>query len=522
MSVGLPRPVYGSGIRKSGQVAFGGYDHRKGTGDGSIWDMTNMSAAQYPLLTTRERRRGLQQISRPNGIIAGDKLYWMDGEQLYEDGVQIATLADSPKQMCFLGNRLIIFPDKVCYDTASGELTRMEAAWSGEAQIRDGTYAGVSAMNNTICSSGTDWAALFRAGDAVSISGSSTETNNKTAIIREIDGDELRFYENTFSTETEAQLTVSRTVPELDFIFQHQNRLWGCKGDSIWCSKLGDPFNFYVFDGLSTDSFNVDVGSAGDFTAAISYRGYPCFFKEDVIYKVYGDRPASYQVVDSVSMGVAAGSGRSLAVAGETLFYLHRSGITAYTGGIPQSIAAPFGGVQYRNAVGGSDGIRYYVSMEDLQGLHQLFVYDTRHNLWHREDGLAVEGFAWLDGLHALTDRELTLIGGQSRMPAQYTEEPLCSRVEFGDITGSTTDRKGVSKLRLRVELEEGASLSVLIRFDSEAKWKVCKTITAQSKRSVTVPIIPRRCDHFRIALEGVGGWTLHAMTTESYTGSDR
>ena len=78
------------------------------------------------------------------------------------------------------------------------------------------------------------------------ISGATTHTeNNKTAIIREIDGDNLRFYENTFTISDGGDsetLQLSRTVPELDYICENENRLWGCKGDTIYASKLGDIF----------------------------------------------------------------------------------------------------------------------------------------------------------------------------------------------------------------------------------------------------------------------------------------
>ena len=85
----------------------------------------------------------------------------------------------------------------------------------------------------------------------------------------------------------------------------------GCgaaKGDTVYASKLGDPFNWNVFDGLSTDSYAVDVGSAGDFTACCSYLGYPCMFKEEHIYKVYGDKPSNFQVMGSASWGWKRGA----------------------------------------------------------------------------------------------------------------------------------------------------------------------------------------------------------------------
>ena len=158
----------------------------------------------------------------------------------------------------------------------------------------DGTYAGEEAKGNTVfCeTAGFDWSDYFNPGDGVTISGASAEGNNKTAVVREIEDGALRFYENCFVTGGGSQsVTVKRAVPDMDFLCENENRLWGCKGDTIYACKLGDIFNWNVFDGVATDSYAADVASTGDFTACASYLGYPCFFKEEHIYKVYGDRP---------------------------------------------------------------------------------------------------------------------------------------------------------------------------------------------------------------------------------------
>ena len=82
---------------------------------------------------------------------------------------------------------------------------------------------------------------------------------------------------------------------------------------------------------------------------------------------------------------MAEGSGRSLAVAGEMMFYLSRSGPVAYSGGVPADIGTVFG-QPFKDGVGGSDGLRYYLSMKDGLNDWHLFVYDTRTGLWYRED----------------------------------------------------------------------------------------------------------------------------------------
>lgn len=523
MSIGLPSMAYADGIRKYKQTEFGGYNHTLAAQDGELWDMQNMSSDLYPLLSPRKPRYLLRTLTAPNGFFAKDGLYWVDGTGFYADGTKRGTVTSGRKQFAAIGAHIVILPDKAYYNRDTGVFGSMEKSWSGTASFKDGTYAGEQAAGNTIYASGVTWASYFNVGDAVTISGSAKAENNKTAVIREIEGNYLRFYENCFTNAESEKLTLARTVPDLDYICENENRLWGCKGDTIYCSKLGDIFNWNVYDGLATDSFAVDVGSAGDFTGCCSFLGYPCFFKEENIYKVYGDKPSNFQVMGSASLGVEAGSHGSLAIAGEVLFYLARTGIVAYSGGIPQSVAAPFGTDRYRNAVAGSDGTKYYVSMEDMSGKHTLFVYDTRTNLWHKEDEREIVGFGWNSELYFLDGTgKLWLNGNAREVPAGATQEAAVESIaEFGDFVEGNPNRKGTAKIQVRMELDAGASVTISMQFDTDGVWRDVSTLAATAKRSFYLPIIPRRSDHFRIKIKGTGGWRLYSLVRENYSGSE-
>jgi len=550
----LPGMVYSDGIRKYKSTQFRGYDHRIGAENGSLWDMTNLTGDYYPVLAPRLPRYHVRKLTKPNGMCCYDGVYWVDGTSFCtenEDGTAqvLGQVTDSRKQFACLGAYIIILPDKAIYDRLNDTFGYLEAeAEVTDAQIRTGTFAEEEAVGNTISSATVDFSEYFKAGDAVKIEGISDpayEPNATMPIIREIGtnavtGDsELRFLENTFFDDPEQQaltgesITISRPVPDMDFICENENRLWGCKGDHIYASKLGDPYNWNVFDGLASDSYQVDVGSAGDFTACASLLGYPVFFKEEHIYKVYGDRPSAYQVMGSASLGVERGSHGSPAIAGEVMFYLARTGIVAYSGGIPQSIAAAFGTERYRDAVGGSDGTKYYVSMQDTAGAWHLFVYNSATGLWHREDGRQIIGFGWDEELYMLDAAGDMWVMGNARAPkSRWTREddesPLESVAEFGDFTeessyrsGAEPNKKGTAKLQLRAELEAGASLAIDMKFDSVGQWEEVSVLQTTVKRSFYLPIIPRRSDHFRIRLRGQGQWRLFSLVREHYVGSE-
>lgn len=526
----LPKMRHEDGIRKQQTVSFGGLNHTLGARDGEIWAMKNMTSDHHPVLASRQSRYHLTTLDKPNGLYAHDGLFWVDGTDFFWDGENVCTLSDSEKTFASLGAYIVILPDRIAYNRLTHEVKPIEAAWTGSVTIQDGTYAGEEAKANTIYGEGVDWASLFQVGDAVTISGCTAHTeNNCTPIIREIDGAYLRFYENTFvineGGDTESGVTIQRTMPDMDFLIENENRLWGCKGDTIYASKLGDPFNWNVFDGLATDSYAVNVGSAGDFTAAFSYLGYPCFFKEEYIYKVYGYKPSNFQVMSSASLGVETGSHHSLAIAGEILFYLSRAGVVAYSGGIPQTISGPLGTQRYRNGVAGSDGRKYYISMQDQEDNWHLFVYDTQHKIWVQEDDSHALRFAWNGALYlqeADDAGRVWLCGNPREIPAGATVEgPVESMVEFADFVEYSPSKKGTSKLQVRVELDENSTLDVDVQFDSDGVWHRVKTLTATVKGSFVLPIIPRRSDHFRIRLSGRGNWKLWSLVRESYIGSD-
>lgn len=525
---GLPEMIYSDGIRKYQTVVFGGYNHTLAAGDGEIYDMKNMCSEFYPLLSPRRRRYLLRQLAKPNGMYARDGLFWVDGTGFYADGVKKGDVEDSRKIFAGMGKYVIMLPDKVAYDREAETIVSIERSWTGSAKIQDGTYSGETAKANTIYASGVNWEDLFNVGDAVEISGATVHPeNNKTIIIREIDGENLRFYENSFvinsGGDQETALTLARKMPDMDFICENENRLWGCKGDTIYASKLGDPFNWNVFDGVATDSYAVSVGSAGDFTGCVSYLGYPCFFKDQAIYKVYGDKPSNYQVMSSASLGAAPGNERSFAIAGEILFYLSRVGIVSYSGGVPQSIADPFGSQRFTGAVAGSDGVNYYVSMQDQDNTWGLFVFDTNKNLWEKEDQVQVLDFGWDTELYFLAaDGKLWMNGNARTIPdGAQLEEAVESFVEFGDFVEGNPNQKGTSKLQIRMELGDGARVTVSMLFDSVGEWTDVATLTTDKKRSYYLPIIPRRSDHFRIKFSGVGEYKVYSLVRENYSGSE-
>ena len=336
---------------------------------------------------------------------------------------------------------------------------------------------------------------------------------------------------NKVVTQKAAQGTVAvaRLMPVMDFIVESNNRLWGChygttaKGEvvnEIYASKLGDFKNWDCFMGLSTDSYVASCGTDGPFTGAVSYLGYPLFFKENCIHKVYGDYPANYQIQVTNCRGVQKGSDKSLAVVNETLFYKSANSVCAYDGSLPVEMSSAFGDVRYSDAVACAYGNKYYIDMKAADDTYHLFVYDTAKGMWHKEDNIHVDSFCpYKNEIYAIdydTGNIVTMFGSGT-----MDSEKVPWMVETGLIGMSMPDMKYISKLLVRMSLEVGAKVEISIQYDSIGDWERVCQMTATSLRSFAVPIRPRRCDHFRIRIVGEGDCRIYSITKTIEQGSD-
>ena len=313
----------------------------------------------------------------------------------------------------------------------------------------------------------------------------------------------------------------------MDFVCQCQNRLWGCRYglqegrvvNEIYASALGDFKNFRQFLGLATDSWTASVGSDGPWTGAVNYLGHPLFFKEERIHTVTVSPIGAHRLEETPCRGVQKGSHRSLCVLGESLYYKSRGDVCVWQGGFPQSISAPLGDVDYGDAVGGTIGGLYYLSMRSPEGWH-LFTYDARRGLWYREDDFHAQGFAAAGGelyaLEAGTGKLWALLGSRGEQ-----EETLPWMAETGLLHYETADRKYLSRFNLSLQMEPGASLTIYLRYDSSGDWIESGTVRLAGTGTATVPIRPRRCDHLQMRLVGRGEAKVFALTKVLEIGSD-
>lgn len=551
---------------------FGGYNHNLRIREGEWYDETHMSAMEYPLLRTSPSRAEVRSVTDPGGILAKDNMAIVTGTNISfgEYNIDLG-LTSGPKQLISMGAYLIVWPDKKYLNTqdlsdyGSLEESRTTASTVSVTLCRqDGTSYGsytISATAPTNPAAGDMWldtsnpdvpvlkewsdtsamwvtipttyvkiaatgiGSGFEQYDGVELDGFTGDLDalNGSHVLYAVDDDYVVtvgvITQASFSTDN--AITITRTIPDMDFVCESGNRLWGCKYglvngkavNELYASVLGDPKNWNRFMGLSTDSWSASRGSDGVFTGAIAFQDHPMFFKENCIEKVYPSSTGAHQVVTVDCRGVQKGSWRSLVIVDEVLFYKSIKDVCAYTGSLPVSVSGELGDQSYNSARAGAvDGV-LYISMHDGTNW-QLYTYDTKRQLWHREDNTHAMMFAENDGILYYIDEDA---GKLMHFSGAKTGTQAWS-ITSGVIGLEMAENEYVTRYVIRLESEGPVQLDV--KYDNGG-WLDKGEAIRSGLGSIVIPVAPHRCDHMQFRLSGSHHTRIYSIAKYVQQGSD-
>lgn len=342
------------------------------------------------------------------------------------------------------------------------------------------------------------------------------------------EGNNIGGLSNKYTLNATATVNIERRKPDVAFACESQNRIWCCSkdGHEIYASALGNPYSYYNYSGLSTDSYAVNVGTDGEFTGCCNYLGYPLFFKENALHIIYGNYPAQYQVTTHTEFnGVEKGSEKSLAIVNNILYYKSAIGIVAYDGSNTILVSEALGKEKYKNAVAGTYKNKYYVSMENSRGARELFCFDTYKNMWCREDETDVWQIININNELIYCDGNMvySINDGKLDISAEYKKE---NKVEWFCETGtygySYPNNKYLSRFQIRMQLAEGSCASFYIQYDSDGVWHRKGEMHGKGIRTYLIPIVPMRCDHMKIKIEGSGDAKIFSIAKLLEEGGDQ
>lgn len=574
-------PILGE-IRTSREMidAFSGYNHNLRINEGEFYDMENLTGEHFPVLSPRDQRGVYATPTNPQGLIVKDALCYVDGTDFvineYRVPMGLSTAEDKcPKRMVSMGAYVIILPDKKYINTADiSDYGSIEASVTTTSTVtfelckNDGSlysdtivsatepetknnldlwidtstiphslkqYSDSSAMWVTIATtyikiSATGIGELFADFDGVTISGVKDLTDLNNTMVIQARGDDFIVVVgmlDVLSTQTEP-ITIERKMPDMDFVIESNNRLWGCKYgitaedgvlNEIYASKLGDFKNWRCYMGISTDSYTASCGTDGPFTGAISHLGYPIFFKENYLHKVYGNFPSNFQIQTTECRGVQKSSSNSLAIVNEVLYYKSRGAVCAYDGSLPIEVSAALGDVLYSDAIACGHNNKYYISMKNSDKW-TFFVLDTVRGIWHKEDNLHPYAICPCDDdIYYIDydDRKIKSLFGSGTKDTT----PVKWYAETGVLGLGMPDRKYISKLNVTMSLNTGSRVFFYIQYDSIGEWIPITTVSGYKLDTYVATIKAHRCGHFRLRIVGEGEAKIYSITKTIEQGSD-
>ena len=264
----------GSKAKREMQREFRGLNRRPGAAENEFAAMENMTGAGYPLLASRSPRGRVRKLTKINGMLGGAQLCFVDGTDFFYEGACYGQVTDGEKLLVRMGGKILIFPDKLAFDTETYSFSPLEnhVALTGVTlapTFSDGTALGSVTESGTqpgqpqdgmlwldtrshtlrqysaaqeqwaevtgtrVALRGTGIGAGFRAGDGVRVSGTGVEELEGILLLEEATENEVVVTGLMARGKViSGQVTLDRDVPDLVLATELNNRLWGVEEGS--------------------------------------------------------------------------------------------------------------------------------------------------------------------------------------------------------------------------------------------------------------------------------------------------
>lgn len=456
------------------------------------------------------------------------------------------------------------------YDTTNEGLYKYSSAssqWVAQTACR----TKISAFTDSSLTAAKNGAfADFNVGDGITCSSSNfflnpLRTDSNATVIRSksSDGSEI-ICDGYIYASYWNKLSVTRYAPELQHACVWKNRIWGCRynetRNEVYGSALGDAMNFYKYEGTAADSYTVSVGTGGRFTGIAQLEDSVVFFKEDRYYVLTGGEPP-FSLNEYSGAGIQDGSAKSAVVINGYVYYKSYGGIMRMSpDSRPVRVSDALGADKWEDAIAGTDGERYIVSMKRIgSSERELFVYDTLTGLWTQEENpfesppaaiLRYRNNAFAIGSVPADSVEQvgsTTAGEGNYTPViQYFDADNANKLPITLLSGFQTDdlitestvewhadtgvmgledpnHKFIKQIQVRGRLGNNARIGIEISYNGHSEDRE-QLYTEENELIETFNAVyapPVRCDNFRLHFSGVGEVVIFSITVTTEEAND-
>ncbi len=323
-----------------------------------------------------------------------------------------------------------------------------------------------------------------------------------TVELKNVKGDIIPWPYSTDNPTYAQNGAIRKYLPKVTYGCVAHNRVWCCSqnGEEVYASALGKPLEYYEFNGVSTDSWSVTVGSPGKFTGIVPWQTRVVVFKEDYVHVIFGSTPKDFSM--ERTYGVGCIDRQSIANAGGMLIWLSYDGFYAYAGSKPERISDKLN-TKYVSAVSFSDGISYYVRCEKENGEKEFLVFDTEKGIWSKFSDMDIVTGDFYKGRMYFCTQDSMYTMKEGEYGDFYLESP--------ELTLETFNDKSLIYATIRCKIKDG-----FINFYTSVnggQWVSHKGISKTGKHRL--PIRYSSGDILRFRIEGSGEVTITELELE-------
>lgn len=193
--------------------------------------------------------------------------------------------------------------------------------------------------------------------------------------------------------------TLSGAPSGLNYIEQHDNRLYGAVGNTLHFSELSVPTNWTQTMGSDSDpgQIVVETPNGEEINGLLAGAGHIIIYKPSYQAELYGTSPSDYRKID-VADDIGLANHRSKVVLNGVVYQMDRNGIYSYLGGarpdkrfslVIQKYIDELSEADLAKCCMGTDGQRLYTYIPD-----KILEYDPKFGTWYVWEGISAAHFA--------------------------------------------------------------------------------------------------------------------------------
>jgi hypothetical protein len=198
-----------------------------------------------------------------------------------------------------------------------------------------------------------------------------------------------------YSWDGSTYLSLTSNAPRSIMFACNKYRVFGVTSDkrTVKHSALSSVTDWIT----SLDAGSITITNAkGNIKAITAFQGHILIWTANTFHELYGSSPDDFNLVD-ISNSIGCIGSRCFCECNNSLYWLHKSGLYQYTGGIPKKISQKVDNLfktmdfEYSGAfaVMGAQGTKLYISFPSGAGQNfnnKLVVYDTDKQTWFVEN----------------------------------------------------------------------------------------------------------------------------------------